>query len=204
MGIFSGDGAERGALRDHRRELLRDGINDIQGSIRANDGKSSAALVVHGLLFAGVLSVTREVGPVYETAEGWQQVAVVALLSLALVAFVVSVVQLTRAVSPYEPDELGVRLSPHHPRVFFPSLEDLRQRARCDGTNELLKYLREVRAMSEANIDEDYAAELLKVADIRDVEARRARNGYRWLRVELLFVASYLVFVAILAIGQGS
>lgn len=179
-----------------RRELLRDAIADIQGSIRANDGKSSAALLVHGLLFAGIVTITAEIVAVYVEAATWQRVVMLGLLGVGLIAFVVSVWYLTRAVTPYHPSELRRRIGPGHPQLFFPLLHDLREEGERRHTDELTVYTEKLQAAGPEDIEADYGAELIKLADVRQYEARCARIGYRWLRIELMLVATYLVFVA--------
>jgi hypothetical protein len=179
-----------------RRELLRDAIADIQGSIRANDGKSSAALLVHGLLFAGIVTVTAEIVAVYVEAAAWQQVVMLVALGSGLIAFVVSVWYLTRAVTPYHPSELRRRIERRHPKLFFPLLHDLREESERECTDELTVYMEKLQVADSRDIEADYGAELIKLADVRRYEARCARIGYRWLRIELVLVATYLVFVA--------
>jgi hypothetical protein len=202
MTLFGGSQPQDDVLAKQRRDLLRDAILDIQGSIRANDAKSSAALVVHGLLFAGVLTVTREVKNVYVASGGWQRGLMVGLLGLALIAFLLSVWELSRAVSPYHPGELRRRIANHHPGVFFPLMRSLREEAEREGSNELLVFGRLLQGVNEEAIQADYAAELLKLGEIRQHEADAARRGYMWLRAELGLVAGYLVFVATVAMTQ--
>ncbi len=52
------------------RELLFKGIEDLQGSIHASDAKCSAALITHGLLFAGVVTVAANAARIYPDAHG--------------------------------------------------------------------------------------------------------------------------------------
>lgn len=193
------------ALPKQRRDLLRDAINDIQGSIRANDAKSSAALVVHGLLFAGVLAITRDVKPVYRTALFWQQFVILALLGLALIAFLVSVLWLTQSMIPYHPAAMVKRFHNLHPRLFFPLIRSLQEEAKCKGgdANELTVYREKLAQVTAEDLEADYSAELLKLADIRHYEAGAARRGYRWLRIELGLVAAFLVYVAVIATSQA-
>lgn len=149
---------EDDSLAQQRRDVLRDAIVDIQGSVRANDSKCSAALVVHGLLFAGVLTITREVGPVYETASFWQRGAIIFLLAAGLVSFLISVWELSRAASPYEPTELSTKIAGRHEQIFFPSVELLvRERKGC--ADEFGVYTAKIKNLSSAQIEEDYAAE---------------------------------------------
>jgi len=191
--------AEAGAVR---RDLLRDAIADIQGSIHGNDTKSSAALVVHGLLFAGTITLTREVVPVFETAETWQRWMIGIVLGLALVAFLLSVAALLYAVSPYHPTKLRSRIASGHQQVFFPRLDELEQKSRAKGTNELAVYKSMIKRLGPADVEADYAAELLKLAAIRHHEADWAQRGYALLMVELLTVAIYFTFTAAVAISQ--
>jgi hypothetical protein len=191
-----------------RRELQLASIVDLQGSIHANDQKSSAGLVVHGLLFAGVLTVVSNIGGVIDDATLFARTAGVAALVIALSAFVVSIVALAKAAAPYQPSHITDKIASGYHHVFFPMLDEL------GGTVDnqhvaLLRQLREV--TSEEEFARIYAAEQVKLADIRDVQAHRAKRGFRWLGIELYAVAAFLalaVFVAIsapvLAKGSGA
>lgn len=193
---------ENADLRTLRRDLLRDAIADIQGSIRANDTKSSAALIVHGLLFAGTLALTREVVPVFETAEAWQRWTIAIVLAIALASFLCSVGALLLAVSPYHPTKLRHRIASGHQQAFFPLLYDLRKKSTAEGTNELVVYKALIKRLDAADVEADYAAELLKLAAVRRHEADWARRGYRTLMLELVAVATYLTFTAAVALSQ--
>jgi hypothetical protein len=83
-----------------RRELLAGAISDIQGSLHANVSKASAALIVHGLLFIGVLTITGQLGPIYEQASPKEQDWGLLLLGVSLLFFLISVSGLLLAVVP--------------------------------------------------------------------------------------------------------
>lgn len=190
-----------GGLPDSARELMRHAIDDLQGSIRANDAKASAALVVHGLLFAGVLTITREIDSVYRDTGCPGRAAIVALLVLALAGFVLSVVFLLRAVSPYRPKDLANQIAGEHPRVFFPDFPTLTQDGGAGGELEALR--RRTDALKDTGqLDAEYRAELLKLSAILDHEAAAARLGYLFLRAEVICVGFYLLLVGILAVTQ--
>lgn len=197
----TGTGQDESGLAQQRRDLLRDAIVDIQGSVRANDAKCSAALVVHGLLFAGVLTITRELGPVFETAGFVERGAIILTLGAALFCFMTSVWKLARAASPYEPTKLARKIADRHDQVFFPSLETLRPK-RFGCGDEFDVYNGKINKLTSARIERDYAAEVLKLADIREQQAREAQSGYKWLQGVLVAVAAHLIVVGILAVSQ--
>ena len=93
-----------------RRELVRHALNDLQGSIHANDSKSSAGLVVHGLLATAVLTLVSRLGPVYGDATDVARAAVVLCLLAALLTAVASILCLLAAVKPYPPSKVVKRL----------------------------------------------------------------------------------------------
>lgn len=181
-----------------RRELQLASIVDIQGSIHANDQKSSAGLVVHGLLFAGVLTVVANIDDVIDDASVWAQAAGVLTLLTALGAFVISIIQLVRAAAPYQPLEVAEDISSGYEHVFFPLPEELKGFA----GNQHVALLWKLAAVDGADkIARVYAAEQVKLADIREVQARRAKRGFFWLRVELYAVAGFLTGVVLVAIS---
>ncbi|MHB8243099.1 MAG: hypothetical protein ACYDHN_14060 [Solirubrobacteraceae bacterium] len=75
-------------------------ITDTEGTIRATDTKASIALVLHGLVFGGLLGVTERIGASYEVAGCGVQIAVVVLLASALVSSLASVLCLLMCVAP--------------------------------------------------------------------------------------------------------
>jgi hypothetical protein len=184
------------------RDLLRQAIDDLQGSIRANDAKAAAALVVHGLLFAGVLTVIREVKPVYREALDAQRLVMVVLLAVALAAFVYSVLKLAQAVRPYVPKALRDRIAYAHPGVFFPISPTLSTQATAHGTDELKLFLAKLAPLTPAQLLDEYAAEVVKLAAIREYEVTCATRGYVALGIEVGLVTTWLVVVATIALTQ--
>src|SRR4051794_7709162 len=85
-------------IKQERRELLLHAIDDIQGSIHANDTKSSAGLVVHGLLATGVVALLSRLGGIYGRGTDSAQFVIRGALAVALVLFVLSVLSLLYAV----------------------------------------------------------------------------------------------------------
>lgn len=181
-----------------RRQLQLASIADIQGSIHANDQKSSAGLVVHGLLFAGVLTVAANIGGVIDDASIVARAAGVAALLIALGAFVVSIIEIAKAAAPYQPRGVAAEISPEYKHVFFPLPDELSS-ASGNQHAALLEQLKQVK--DEEQVARVYAAEQVKLADIRQVQARRAERGFLWLRVELYAVTAFLALVVLVAIA---
>jgi hypothetical protein len=183
-----------------RREFQLASIDDVQGTIHANDSKSSAALVVHGLLFAGVLAITASAVNLYDRAAVWARVIAVALLVVALVCFTVSVYCLLRSVNPFDPqreiDRLGGRVEPD---IFF--LRDQYVFGRAEGPLEFLR--NRTANLTQEQIETLLAHESLKLMRVRDEEARWARRGVSFLIGEVVAVALFLVLVGLVAAGAG-
>lgn len=183
--------------RLHERVLLA-AIQDIQGSIRANDGKHSAALITHGLLFAGTTNVVIQVDEAtYEHAP--LVLKIVGLLSagVALLAFAWSLTCLLRAIAPHRPDpDLMQRMvdGSHPPGVFFPDLERLS--AAADG-DELATFLRDLEALDDSSAARELGFELIKVQDILNHDRRWAREGFKVLKVEIAAAVVLLSSVAV-------
>jgi hypothetical protein len=188
-----------GDLEQRRLELVGQAIGDIQGSIHANDNKSAAGLVVHGLLATGVLSLVGNLGPVYQERMGaTAQDAVVALLALALACALLSIVFFCFAIRPYEPKQVNHRsLQSGYQGLFFPEIEGMTRAARRSGAPTELEQLRErLETVGEPErLETEYLGELAAVATIRLTEARWAKRGFNLLALEIVAVAAFLVVV---------
>jgi hypothetical protein len=215
-----------------QRELLLAALGDIGGAVGANDQKAAAALVVHGLLFAGVTSVVTKLGSIYVRAASTEQRVGMALLLVAFGVFLGSVAALLLAVSPYRPLAVHQDLEHEYQGVFFPDLAGLgggpspgtwgwfwpRMRVsvlpffrtrrvfagRPPGTGSpLVATMRlRVESMTVEDVNRELMVEVLKLKDILDWESACARIGYRLLALELGFVAALFVLVMFVAAGQ--
>ncbi len=183
--------------QDRALTVLLASIADLQGSIKANDSKASAALIVHGLLFTGILTILGKTGSTYAHATAAERVVAFALLVAALACFLVSVGYLIRAISPYRPQTTEAELVGRYPRAFFPILDELRSEGQLF---DVLRARVDELKLPERTYDE-LAAEMLKLADILRFESGHAGRGYRYLRYELLAVATFLVYAAAIAIA---
>jgi hypothetical protein len=189
-----------GDLEQRKLELVGQAIGDIQGSIHANDNKSAAGLVVHGLLATGVLSLVGNLGPVYEDEMGGEaQGLVVGLLALALGCAVLSIVCFCLAIRPYEPTQVNERNEDSdYQGLFFPDIETLTSDAHSKVTTEL-ELLRAANATvsDEQRIETEYLGELAAVATIRFREAKWAKRGFNLLAFEIVAVAAFLLVVGV-------
>jgi hypothetical protein len=183
------------------RELLFKGIEDLQGSIHANDSKCSAALITHGLLFAGVVTVTANAAKIYPHAHGALPILALVFAGLAACAFVVSIAFLLLAVMPYQPSALAQGIGDEHlpPRLFFPPLSQLSP----GGGDPVRRQLDAAGRLDEEAVTLELVAESVKLADIRRHEARFARVGYRALMVEVALVVVFLGLVGATALNTG-
>lgn len=185
--------------REPLRELLRQAITDIQGSIHANDTKSSAALVVQGLLATAVVTLISHLGSVYGEATGFAQVLIKLALGGTLGFGVLSIAFLIFAVMPYEPKKPFASRNARG-GVFFPKVTSLKERYEADSTPELVQLRPKFEALnSDEALEDEYLSELLMVADIRQQEAWRAKWGFRLLGLEVIFAVLYLGTVGAVA-----
>ena len=188
------DGSDAPTLR---RELLKAAIADIQGSVHANDSKCSAALVVHGLLFAGVVTVVSRLGKTWMDADGMTQCASKVLLGIATVCFVLSIGSLLWGLLPYSPKQSFIRpIDQAHrpPGVFFPDLDALTR----EGADAMTPYLAQLAVITTpAVLERELAFEVLKVQDIRRHEARYATFGFKLLFAEIFFATAFLVVMGV-------
>lgn len=187
--------------------LLTQAITDIQGSIHANDNKSSAGLVVQGLLAAAVVTLVTQLGGVYGAGSDAAQIAIRFCLAGALATALVSILFFISAIFPYNPELIADRLRRRqgnpYKEVYFPDVEKLREAAKSDDAfdkfvSSLEEDVRTLRDDPDAATRE-YVGELLKVADIRAHEATQAERGFKFLRAELLLVTAYLMLAGFIA-----
>ncbi|HEX2086595.1 MAG TPA: hypothetical protein VHF89_13005 [Solirubrobacteraceae bacterium] len=185
---------------DAIRELQLASLPDIQGSIQANDTKSSAALVVHGLLFAGVVSIVAQIGDVFDQATLVARIGGGVLLLFAALAFGVSVLQLIKAARPHDPRSTREAIGGRSKGAFFPPADPRRRPP--DGPQALDKQLaRLARLQTQADFEREYAGEQIKLADVRATQAYAAKRGFAWLERELGAVAGFLALVVLVALG---
>jgi hypothetical protein len=188
------------------RWLLLAGIEDAQGTIHANDAKCSAALITHGLLFAGVVTVTADAAKMYPHTHGALPVIALGLGGLAAAAFLISIMALLFSVMPYRSKTLlGVIAEKRdQPQLFFPP----RISGHClsaAGAEELIRgQLNALDVLDDGGVKRELVYESVKLAAVRDHEAGFARVGYAFLVVEVALVIAYLGVVAATALSTAS
>jgi hypothetical protein len=184
----------RRSARKLTRDLVRQAITDIQGSIEANDQKSAAGLVAQALLATAVVTLVVHLGSTYQDGTAFCKWLIKIALGGTLVCGVTSISCLIVAVSPYEP-ALNRRND-----LYFPDLQRLEAEATELGISmfELLK--RKFSSLdSPDGVDDEYLWELLKVADIRYYEAEWGKWGFRFLLAEVAFTVLYLATIGAVA-----
>ncbi len=171
-------------------------ISDIQGSIHANDSKCSAALVVHGLIFAGTVTVASRLGNTWTSASNGTQDVGTVLLAVAGIAFVISISAILYALLPYSPRSSfrnPIVAAHNPPEAFFPNLKKLGQ----NSVEPLTPYLRNLQLVTTPEVIElELSYEVLKVQDIRRHESRYAKIGFGLLIVEVVFATGFLALMA--------
>ncbi len=156
------------------------------------------ALVLHGLLFTGLLEITLRVGPIIHHHEGWR-IATVILIGLILVAFLVSVLALLTSITPPLSPTPGVadpnllRIDGVAPGLFFPTVTDR-------GLQKYPLLSERHRALTVDAVEETLSANLLVLATFRTYKTGLARIGFWWLRVEVVLAVIYVVVAGIAAL----
>jgi Na+-transporting methylmalonyl-CoA/oxaloacetate decarboxylase gamma subunit len=153
---------------------------------------------VHGLLFAGVASVTTSLGGAYGEALEGTRIAGGALLVVAGLAFVGSVLSLVKAVRPYEASEFVGSTTRRVADAFFPT-EPTKDRSFDVAFDDQLRCLQKL--ASEDDFRREYAYEQVKLGALRRIQADAAKRGFRLLRVELFAVLLFLTLVALVEVG---
>jgi len=198
-----------GAVRDRERqrqratreravdETLLSSIHDVQTAISANDSKASAALIVHGLLVTGVLTLLVHLGSIYSHASHSERVLALFFLFASLAAFLGSIGFLLAALLPYRPKRIDRQLREHHANqyreVFFP----VRLLGEADPYAELL---RRTRQLQDNGVTTELAAERIKLADVLRYESSQTKWGYRLLLLEVVCVTGFLIVVGLAAL----
>jgi hypothetical protein len=198
--IRKSDGIKAKNELTHR--LLFGGIEDAEGTIHANDAKCSAALITHGLLFAGVVTVTAKAAEIYPDAHGALPIIALVLGGLTGAAFLVSIIALLLAVMPYRPKALMsavAELDPPPPRLFFPPPLEDPNGIGSGAENPVFRQLRAAQRLDEQAVTLELVAESVKLAAVRDHEVHFARIGYGWLIAEVVMAVAYLSVVAVVA-----
>ena len=190
-----------GDLEQRKLELVGQAIGDIQGSIHANDSKSAAGLVVHGLLATGVLSLVGNLGSVYHDASDFGRLCIQLSLACALALAVTSIVFFCLAIRPYEPKHVNERnLTRRYKGLFFPDVPALTRAYHQNRTSELEQLRDRLDTLADyKNVETEYLGELAAVAEIRFTEAKWAKRGFNLLAFEIGAVAVFLVVVGISA-----
>ena len=172
-----------------RRDTLTTAFTDAEGTIRATDTKASIALILHGLLFGGLVSVTKDLGRSYSGQDAVFKVAAAALLILTAFAFLCSVIQLLRCVVP-APSWVVPRMTNLRRGVFY--ITDQRvawNRWAMPDVDELRSRLL---TLDAAGIEDELLGELVAVSAIRQRKIRLVRSGYVMLAAEVILAIGYL------------
>jgi Family of unknown function (DUF5706) len=179
-GLRAMNEAERNA------DFMLASVVDTEGTIRATDTKASIALVLHGLLFSGLISVTERIGPTYDAASAGFHIPIVALLGIALCSALASVVCLLLCVAPAPLSAL-----PELPKsargLFF---VNVRAKGRINpGVGSVdSAYFNDVKAMNADSRLRHLTGEVLALSSIRARKTTLVRRGLTLLGIE--FVAS--------------
>jgi hypothetical protein len=185
--------------QDVNREVLLASVSDLQGSIHALDSKSSAALVVHGLLAAAIATaVGRSLDAIERNVvRADAEVLVLVLVSMAATAFLLSVFAFLRVLRPRS----GGRDDLQQAHVFHPTPQR-RGTPKTAREDALAKYL----ALLEKGPDfeRDLAAEVLKLRDLLKYQAEWAASGVRFLMIEVGLVAALAAAIATSALGVSA
>ena len=194
-----------------RRAFLLAAIQNTHTTIVSIEGRVPMALILHGLLFAGLVSVTLSI-----TKAIWQDPLFrwlfIVELAPALVAFLLSVLAFIQCVMPpgdtTTMTDRTLGLGEADPYLFFPAW---RAHWEWSRSGPHLK-LTSTRSLQGAEFSERYAliarfttdevdkilsAELLAISTFRGYKSTFNRYGFRWLRIEIVLALSYLVTLAI-------
>jgi hypothetical protein len=177
----------------HNLEFLLAAVGDTEGTIRATDTKASIALVLHGLVFSGLIGATERIGILYATAPSGLQIAVVVLLSVVVASSLSSVLCLLLCVAPAPacaiPDLPPLPAS----RFFLPmkAVGLISPRVRSVDA----AYRESVASMDENARLDDLVREVLALSAIRARKITLIRRGLGLLGLEFIASLAYLTLL---------
>lgn len=177
-------------------EFLLAAVTDTESTIRATDTKASIALVVHGLLFSGLVGVTKDMGKTYDAASGDLRVAVWILLGIVVISFLLSVGCLLICIAP-SPRSAIPDISPLGTGNFFIPMRAQGFFSPRVSTADVSAYSEAVAAMDESARQDQLMGEVLKLSAIRERKTTLARRGLFLLAGELAAGLAYLVLLGL-------
>jgi len=169
---------------ERNADFMLASVVDTEGTIRATDTKASIALVLHGLLFSGLISVTERIGPTYDAASPGFHILIVALLGVALCSAVASVVCLLLCVAPAPLSAL-----PDLPKsargLFFVNVQ---AKGRINPGVGFVDsaYFNDVKAMDADSRLRHLTGEVLALSSIRARKTTLVRRGLTLLGIEVV------------------
>jgi hypothetical protein len=178
---------------ERNADFMLAAVTDTEGTIRATDTKASIALVLHGLVFGGLIGVTERIGSTYQAAESGLQVIVVVLLAVALVTSLASVICLLMCVAP-TPRSALPHIPPAARGVFFLPLRArgaIAPRVRSVDAS----YFANVASMDEDTRLQHLTGEVLTLSAIRERKTTLIRRGLTLLGIEFVASLAYLAVI---------
>ena len=180
-------------------EFLLAAVTDAEGTIRGTDTKASIALVLHGLLFNGLIGVIKDGGNIYHAASCHFQTLVLILLGLVELGFLLSVGCLLACIAP-SPRSAIPDISPLGTGGFFiPMRAEGRFSPRVRSV-DVAAYTQTVRRMDASARQDQLMGEVLKLNAIRERKTTLIRRGLGCLAAELMAAVGYLVVLGAHAI----
>jgi hypothetical protein len=179
-----------------RRDFLLGAIHHGQAVIGSLENRVPMALVLHGLLFTGLLQITLHVEGIVRHHEGWRIVTVI-LLALVLLSFLVSVLALVTSITPPLSATPGISYAPPArpddaaPELFFPTITSGRLSPWLSSRH---------RELTVDTVEENLSVNLLLLATFRTYKTGLARIGFWWLRVEVVLAVMYVTTVSVAAL----
>ncbi len=180
-------------------EFLLAAVTDAEGTIRATDTKASIALVLHGLLFSGLVGVTQDAGNIYHAASCHFQTAVLILLGLVGSGFLLSVGCLLGCVAP-SPRSAIPDVSPLGTAGFFIPMRAKGPFSPRVRSIDVAAYAQMVRGMNASARQEQLMGEVLKLNAIRERKTTLIRRGLSFLAAELVATVAYVAVLGAHAI----
>lgn len=175
-----------------RRTMLLAAIADTEGTIHASDTKASIALVIHGLILSGVLSLAGSLGADFE---GFYRALVIVLLAAIVVVFVTSVFQLLRSVTP-TPARVFSGIEGGH-NVFFVEARADPITGNIRGVPSVSDVHRALVCLDEGELEEDLVVELMRVSAVRARKVALVGSGLRLLGIEIALAVAFAVSIGL-------
>lgn len=182
---------------DARRAFLIMSVTHNQDAIRGTDTKASVALVLHGIIFSGVITATKDFNPHFHHSGSVLRYAFIVLLATGGLLSALSVLAMVLVVSPSPPGTIPREELRSH-GYYFPQLKGtlgIRGVAVHAARGTFREHIARLEGLTSSDINAELAVELLRISALRTRKTKLASVGFRLLAAEVVIIVVYLALL---------